>query len=247
MRVALLIAIAAALTWYSRQNRNNPFADEEHLIIAGDSACSFIRCVTRNAPQKDQALLLISLRNDNATAWQKLFLDNWSLLTLDIPAQLSAPHDTIPAAWIIIGVSEIADSLLPAGRDNWPQPEPARDAAQVGGAHFNFIKAFASQQPILAISYGEMKLAVIKAEWYPPDSIEQSPYKEEFDIVAAIDLNHAQLQRLRTLLRPRYIIALAMQPHAAHASESQDNILHASPAGFSFDFSRNARHKLRLE
>jgi len=247
LRVVLLIAFTAGLTWYARQRRNNPFAAEPHIIVAGDSACAYVQCITRNTKEKETCVILLNMPGHAPASRCSLELEKWVLFSFDAPPDLADRFPQPPVSWYTIPTEFGADSAVKKCTPPWPSSSTLRQGTSAAGAEVRFVSAFASAPPLLSVAYGTMKLAIVDSTWLPPDSTKSSPFREAFDIALCLRTDNEGMQRIRRLLRPRYVIALP--PHALGDGSvvREQNMLNPSSARFRFDFSKDSRARLRLE
>jgi len=102
LRVFVLIFAAALLSWYARQEGNNPFAGTKTIRLAGSKSGYALMCSAGKTPAKRIITLFapVTLLSDNQL-FQEELSGNWELVTLSQSINFSA-FSHPPQSWTVL-------------------------------------------------------------------------------------------------------------------------------------------------
>ncbi len=236
IRLAVLVALAAALAWYSRHPRTNPFSPESTVHIRGDSSI----CTITVDPGDSRPTVIVLPRStiDSSGSPIRTPPGQWHLITRKTSEgfALRSRCTSVPSRWTVI-TQAAADTASPL-------PGSAGRLRPVHGESFvddNTMRLFAGGPPgshnsVLVIYNNETVMLVADSLPAFSDSVRTRQWKEKTDVIVLLHATESEGRTARNLLRPRFLVALSRSP--ATRTGVSGNILRASPSGFAYSFVR---------
>lgn len=226
IKVIMLLALTAALTWYIRQGKNNPFEKPNHILIGGDAYACYLAL-----PSDTTLVAVVSPENKldvNAVAPH----GPWTLLSNSLSVMTPSRTDIVPPVeWRLWEQTESKLEYPPG----WPHPTSMKPSELRGNITIRKVNDPTLTVPIYEIIARDLICLVVDSRTMNMDTSEISPFRERIDIVISTNTTDSSVLALRNHFRPRYCIALPPNSFTLRGPEYR-NILCPSSDTIRFEF-----------
>ncbi len=227
MRIVILLALTALVTWYARRGITNPLKSPFTFSIAGDKEG-----------------ITISGRNNRAPLF-------WIPESVESLRKFSAGKNIIMAPdTVSIGASWASGDQNVFFLDTCSAQSPPLVPSQCTGLQVNMADVHFRRMPELARGIGPseiihkgISLIVWHYRWGEMKKNRASHYRERYDILIVIGWPESESDALRTALRPQKIISIADEKR----QKSQKNIVSADSVPFRFVIRKKANGIISVE
>lgn len=230
-KIAFLLLITAILSWYSRQDSNNPFSIKSRIDVIYRNGNMQFEYIQGHRGKKISTIV---------APGRKLLCDgknrkdnSWDLLSTHIFIDSSCLGSS-PRTWNIIDTSIDTTIEIPAG---WPRPIINKDVSS-DFCSAGFITPFADSRTALLIKFKSISCLIADGSDFNCSQNENTLYKEKFELIAATNSSPELIVALRSCFRPRYILILDRCPGDISGLK---NVLcmNGNPARVSFTLTRH--------
>ncbi len=221
IRLLAIVLITALLTWYIRQNRNNPFLPETRIRLGAGDGIVFVQTFDKINDGFDNRAFIIA-----APAFERPLPPD----ALEAPGRLISAGDTpIPASWHStppqqwLHINSGAAPGAPAAPPQWPAP------GAVDSGSTAWVSQLISERgdPLgYTFEFAKRSILVWRREMAPADAFDPGLYKEKFDMVVCIEGAPGTVRRFRELLRPRLLVAVDAQGSSVRKQWSNVHYVH---------------------
>jgi hypothetical protein len=121
IRIAFLLLATAALSWYSRQQQNNPFSHHESISLIATNQATYLK-ISLDKDTAISELLILLGQHSSIDARQPIPCPKpWILVSFSADSGVSRLFSTPPAEWFHLG-HPLPKTSLPA-QGLWPSPQ----------------------------------------------------------------------------------------------------------------------------
>ncbi len=201
LKVLVLVAITAAVTWYANQKTNNPFSRPQYVRVTGDSTFSTIGIIT-----PDTSVYVVSSSCHEIDHRIPMASHPWVLVSNSAYLTAQAGQEVPPPIqWHVLDSIQLESSR---SRPNWPSPRHLVNPRMPSGVGIRIL-----DDPTLGVQAWEIRtddlaFLLIDGKEARIDSTQASSIREKFDVVVVSRAHPKKTQLIRNHLRPRYCIAL---------------------------------------
>jgi hypothetical protein len=233
-----------ALTWYAKQESNNPFAPRPVITVTGSPERIVVQCFMKSRKKNTNNLCVYIPKytgyNDARQTQEVPGIDN--LITLECVKNIGDIITKPPRTWTLItSPPDTGDpcAIPPA----WPQPLYTQSYTDKQDVTVQNARIFQDTIPALAIYYHRIRILLILTLPVFIDTATIAAYKEKFDLLLIQTTDNKQTLLLRNALRPQYTIML--NPGILDSALAvMKNILVPKQADFEFTIRKNAKKQL---
>lgn len=207
---------------------------------------SYIRCYDANKKSGHSVLFVLPFGpNPGTVPADKMSVKTWTLITPGFCAGLYRLFSEPPDCWIVLDTNKISDLSANDYPPEWPTPSNADDASFTGtSAHVIF--PFTDSYRTIQIKHGAINLCMLDKPQIPVKEIQDSPFKEAFDIVLVSTDQDSVVFQIRNMLRPRYLVAVPAKSCPLQ-KEAGQNVLRPISVPFVYSFGKTSGNKLSLK
>jgi hypothetical protein len=202
LKLVVLISLISILTWYSKQEANNPFGPAHTLIVRNNNNQLTVGYLKKNKKISTVTIISPSLNPHycalikNASSWNLLSKSN----TYD-----SSCINNPPAFW---GIIDTLPNVLPEG---WPLPVSGTEIKN-DYCSLKRITLFNDNSPALLFQVGLCKCLIIEGPHLTAKTIENFTFNEKIELLILVHTTSETQIRLREILRPQFTISAPGSP-----------------------------------
>ncbi len=248
-----MLIITALVTWYAKQQYNNPFAPRPCIEISGrGNKAIYIHCFTKIGDKKQTILVFLlpipgtHSKNDLPVTIPQTEM----LVTINKPENISEYIKVPPAYWCILkekslNGSEDTTVLLP---EKWPTPAYTNNITVMKRLTVGYVYPFSDTIPTIHLSYSGIEIMFLTNTKFlnsEPDTNKLKLFREKFDIVITPLFTEQALTELRKIIRPQYFINFVTRGKKKKPALS--NVIQANTKSYSLFIKRDIYGKIHMK
>lgn len=251
LRLVPLFFLTGFVTWYSKQDHNNPFKSHPSLQIYRKDHSLFIECQQQIQSSSPIDLLFIYIYpTSKRYINDSLNLPKTPLLiTQGFLPEVNTYAGNSPLQWVILDSSHNQD-WYENKSDFMPIPQCTDRIIGENDISAQLVYPFANTEPCVHLSYKSIDLLIITKIPTLNHQDKDTFFKEQFDllVLSPPSITQEAVLKIRHLLRPIYCVAVPEKPISDFKKLKElDNILIPEQATFTYTFYQNNKQRLLIK
>ncbi|MBD3320227.1 MAG: hypothetical protein GF350_03940 [Chitinivibrionales bacterium] len=235
LKIIILITIITLLTWYAKQGRNNPLLFDKKLVLAGSAGAIYLASV--HSPGSASIILL-----SPPTSGDTLSLPFDSISVISASLADSGKMTIRPEPLHRITLAPLSDSTA------WnPEKSPSLPSSYYTFSSGGLIRIIAPAQKArcLLAELHKLRILICNRFFTVEDTAAIDALRENIDILVYTGPAGPEIRRLRTLFRPRKVIAFSPGMPVSE-KESGTTFFRPENPAFQFRIRKNAMNKIEI-
>ncbi|MBN1759713.1 MAG: hypothetical protein JW863_15405 [Chitinispirillaceae bacterium] len=199
MKVLLLITVVAVLTWYGKQETNNPFSPRNTITVSGNRSGLVVylhRQYRKSGYHLAVAQGTVTMPHGGEISFPQ---EKWDLVS-DTDAIGFFDRYPPPQSWYVL-----SDSGTPAAKSEWPIPQQLGDTA-IGSVTFKRVHPFHDQRTALLLEFSDASFLLVDGTTFACTPSDTTKFKEKLDFLVITDAAPGTIIDYRSVFRPQYTI-----------------------------------------